>query len=165
MRHKVMLAAGLLFVTTCAHSEVTTEVVCSYAPSQSATVNRISGLVGGAAAGTEVTLLTSGITVVTHSSGAPILTGAGGYIAGTMTGALVATTIVTVGILASGTAITVELACAPKNHPELVKQVMEGARNYQSVSKGALIELADRVKKYKTVTQDKFNEIMGNTLY
>ena len=165
MKRKFMLAAGLAITVTCAHSEVTTEVVCSYAPSQSATVNRIGGLVGGAAVGTEATLLTSGMTIVAHSSGAPILTGAGGYIAGTMTGALVATTVVTVGLVAAGTAITVELACAPKNHPELVKQVMDGAKEYQSVSKGKLEELANVVRKYQTVTQDKFHELMGETWY
>ncbi len=165
MKLKAILAVGLASAAFCAQSEVATEVVCSYAPSQSATVNRIGGLVGGAAVGTEVTLLTSGMTIVAHSSGAPILTGAGGYIAGTMTGALVATTVVTVGIVAAGTAITVELACAPKNHPELVKKVIDGAKEYQTVSKGKLEELADVVKKYQTVTQDKFYELMGETWY
>lgn len=165
MKIKTMLTVALSIATTFAHSEVTTEVVCSYAPSQSATVNRIGGLVSGAAAGTEVALLTSGLTIVAHSSGAPILTGAGGYIAGTMTGALVATTVVTVGVVAAGTAITVELACAPKNHPELVKKVLDGAKEYQTVSKGKLEELADAVKKYQTVSQDKFYELMGETWY
>lgn len=162
---KALLAAGLAIAASCAHSEVTTEVVCSYAPSQSATVKSIGSLVGGAAAGTEITLVASGMTIVAHSSGAPILTGAGGYIAGTMTGALVATTVVTVGVVAAGTAITVELACAPKNHPELVNQVMDGAREYQALSKGKLGELVDVVKKYQVVTQDKFYELMGETWY
>lgn len=165
MKLKALLAVGLAIAASCAQAEVTTEVVCSYAPSQSAAVNRIGGLVSGAAAGTEVTLLTSGMAIVAHSSGAPILTGAGGYIAGTMTGALVATTVITVGLVAAGTAITVELACAPKNHPELVKKVIDGAKEYQTVSKGKLDELSDVVKKYQAVTQDKFYELMGETWY
>ncbi len=165
MKLKAMLAASLAIAASCAQSEVTTEVVCSYAPSQSVTVNRISGLIGGAATGTEVTLIASGMTIVAHSSGAPILTGAGGYIAGTMTGALVATTVVTVGLVVAGTAITVELACAPKNHPDLVKKAIDGAKEYQTAGKGKLEELADLVKKYQTVTEDKFYELMGETWY
>jgi len=165
MKLMTMLVAALTTAATCAHSEVTTEVVCTYAPSQNSTVSRIGGLVSGAAAGTEVTLLTSGLTVVAHSSGAPILTGAGGYIAGTMAGALVATTVVTIGVIAAGTAITVELACAPKNHPEFVKKALDGAKEYQTVSKGKLEELVDAVRKYQTVTQDKFYEFMGETWY
>lgn len=165
MKNKIILAAVLAVAASCAHSEVTTEVVCSYAPSQSAAVNRIGGLLSGAAAGTEVTLIASGMTIVPHVSGASILTGAGGYVAGTMTGALVASTVITVGLVTAGAAITVELACAPKNHPELVKKVIDGAKEYQTASKGKMEKLADVVKKYQTVTKDKFYELMGETWY
>lgn len=165
MKYRATLVATFALIVSYAHAESTTEVICSYAPSQSAVVNRIGGLVGGAAAGTEITLVASGMTIVAHSSGAPILTGAGGYIAGTMTGALVATTVVTVGVVAAGTAVTVELACAPKNHPDLVKKVLDGAREYEVYSKGKLEKLADAVKNYKIVTEDKFYELMGETWY
>ena len=73
--------------------------------------------------------------------------------------------MVTVGLVVAGTAVTVELACAPKNHPELVKKVQDGAKEYQAVGKGKLEELASLVKKYETVTQDKFYELMGETWY
>lgn len=148
-----------------AHSEVTTDVICTYAPSQSASVNRLSGLIGGAAAGTEITLLTSGMTIVAHSSGAPILTGAGGYIAGTMSGALVATTVVTVGVVVAGTAVTVELACAPRNHPDLVKKVIDGAKEYQAAGKNKLQDLLVTVKKYQSVTEDKLYALIGENWY
>lgn len=165
MRLKTMVAAGLTIATSIAHAEVTTEVICSYAPSQSAVVNQISSRLGGAGLGTEAVLIASGLTIVPHSSGAAILTGSSGYIAGTMTGALVATTVVTVGVVVAGTAITVELACAPKNHPELVKKVIDGAKEYGAISKGKLEELAEIVKEYKNVTEDKFYELMGETWY
>lgn len=111
-----------------------TEVICSYAPSQDAAVNRISGMVSGAGIATEAILAASGLAVVTHVGGASILTGAGGYVAGTMVGAVVATTIVTASVIVGGTAITVELACAPKNHPELVQRVIRNARKYSTLS-------------------------------
>jgi hypothetical protein len=82
-----------------------------------------------------------------------------------MAGALVATTVVTVGLVVAGAAVTVELACAPKNHPDLVKKVMDGAKEYQSADQGKLEALTDVVKKYQTVTKDKFYELMGETWY
>lgn len=163
-----------------AHAEVTTDVICSYAPSQSAAVKRISGLLAASAAGAEVALVTSGITIVAHSSGVPILTGAGGYIAGTMTGALATTTVITAGIIVGGSAVTVELACAPKNHPELVKKVIEDAKEYTltasneikngsvkwiDISKDKLNEFTDQIEKYQTITKDKIYELMGETWY
>lgn len=165
MNHKAMLATVFAIAASCSHAEVTTEVVCSYAPSQSAAVNRIGTLVGGMTAGTKVTLFLKGITIVAHSSGAPILTGSGGYIATSMPGALAATTLVPVGLVVAGTAVTVELACAPKNHPELVKKVVDGAEEYQTAGKGKLDQLAEVVKEYQTVTKDKFYELMGETWY
>lgn len=160
-----LVLTALLFTMSSTYAEVTTDVVCSYAPSQSATVNRISSIIGGAGAGTEITLLTSGLTVVTHSSGAPILSGTGGYIAGTMTGAMVATTLVTAAVVVSGATVTFELACAPKNHPDLVSKILDGAKEYQAAGKEKLEKLTGIVIKYQTVTRDKFYELMGETWY
>lgn len=44
----------------------------------------ITGLAGGASAGATAAASAAGVTAVTHSSGAVILTGTGGYIAGTL---------------------------------------------------------------------------------
>jgi hypothetical protein len=107
--------------------------------------------------------LTSGVNIVAHSSGAPILSGAGGYLAGTMTGAVVATTMVTAGIIVGGTTLTVELACAPKNHPDLVKRVVDSAMEYKTISKGKLQELVDVSNKYYIETKDRIYEMMGET--
>lgn len=99
------------------------EVVCSYAPSQSKQVLAISAAAGGASAGAAAVAAASGLTAVAHSSGAVIFTGASGYVAGTLGAAALVPLAVTVGAMAGGAAVTVELACAPKNHPHLVATV------------------------------------------
>lgn len=177
---KLLAAFTFTFFMSHAQAEVTTDVICSYAPSQSAAVARISGILATSAAGAEVTLVTSGITIVAHSSGLPILTGGGGYIAGSMTGALATTTMITAGVIVGGSAVTIELACAPKNHPELVKKVLEDAKEYtltasseiksttiewRDISKDKWSEFADLIEKYHAITKDKYYELMGETWY
>ena len=161
-------------------SEVTTDVICSYAPSQSAIVNKLGSFAGGTSAGAEITLFANGLSIVPHSSGGLIMTGSGGYIAGTMTGSVVTTTLVTAGLVVAGTAITVELACVPKNHPELIAKLKgetstypdsandllkSAAASVKPVSKTKLQEIADTFKKYKIITKDKFYELLGETWY
>lgn len=163
--NKVVVAALILASSASQVNAAGSEVICAYAPSQSAVVNRISGLISGAAGGTEITLVANGMQIVAHSSGGSILTGSGGYIAGTMTGATVATTMVTLGILVSGVVVTVELACAPKNHPELVKQVMDGAAEYQSSGKTVLDNTLNSLKKFKIEAEDKYYELIGESWY
>lgn len=161
-------------------SEVTTDVICSYAPSQNAIVNKIGSFAGGSSVGAEVTLFANGLTIVPHSSGGLIMAGSGGYIAGTMTGSVVTTTLITAGVIVAGTALTVELACVPKNHPELIAKLKgetstypdsandllkSAATSIKSVSKTKLQEITDTFKKYKTITRDKFYELLGETWY
>ena len=67
---------------------------------------------------------------MSHSSGGYILSGAGGYVAGTLGTAIVAPVIVGVGVVIGGTAATVELICAPKNHPALVARANEAAAEF-----------------------------------
>lgn len=182
MKYLAKLATTLFIsiATTSTHAEASTEFICSYAPSQSEAVNRISALLGGGAAGAEAILISSGLTVVSHSSGMPILTGAGGYIAGTMTGALVTSVVIPVGVVVGGAVTTLELACAPKNHPELVQKVLDGAKeysasagnaftsstkNWQNISQDKFDAIAAEYKKYKTISQDKFYEIIGESWY
>ena len=85
----------LVAVATSTGTQISTEVVCSYAPSQSNAVAAISGAAGGASATVGAVSAATGMTVVTHSSGALILTGSSGYIAGTIRTAAIAPAIVT----------------------------------------------------------------------
>jgi hypothetical protein len=150
---------------TPSQSEVTTEVICTYAPSQNKTVKQISSLLRNASLGSEITLLASGLKIVRHSSGAKIITGSSGYVSGTMTGAVITSKIITVGVLVAGTAIAVELVCVPKNHPELVDSVIADAKKYYKAGEGGLVELFEKVKTHSIVSQDKFYELMGETWY
>nr|WP_294840264.1 hypothetical protein [uncultured Methylotenera sp.] len=110
-------------IATTSQAAITTDVVCSFAPSQNAAINRIASGVGGAGAGAAAILQSVGMTAVTHSSGAYILTGSGGYVAGTLGGAVVAPALMTASVIVGGAAVVVELSCAPVNHPEAIKSV------------------------------------------
>ncbi len=115
-------------------NESTTDVICSYAPSQNPSVNRIAAAAGGAGAGAVAILQAAGISIVSHSAGGYILTGSGGYIAGTMTGVALAPALITTSVLVGGTAVLVELTCAPVNHPDAVLAV----KKYNAVFNKAL---------------------------
>ena len=106
------------------------DVICSFAPSQSLLVTSISGAAGASSAAVLAIAQATGLTIVTHSSGSLILTGAGGYIAGTLGSAIVAPVIVGVGLAVGGTAMTVELLCASKNHPTEVAKVEAAAEEF-----------------------------------
>ncbi len=113
-------------------------IVCTYAPSQSKTVAAISGAAGGASATIGAVAAATGLTVVTHSSGAAILTGSAGYIAGTIGTAVVAPVIIGVGLVVGGAAVTVELVCAPQNHPDQVAKVVAAAKTFYARFKEVL---------------------------
>jgi len=108
------------------------DVVCSFAPSQSAVVSYIAGAGGGGAVAATAVAEAAGLSVVMHSSGGYILTGAGGYLAGTLGTAITGPVIVGFGLLVGGSAATVELLCVPKNHPEMVARVETAARDFYS---------------------------------
>ena len=116
--------------------ESVTDVVCSYAPSQNTAINRVVSGVGGAGAGAAAILEAAGISIVSHSAGGYILTGSGGYIAGTMTGVALAPALITASVLVAGTAVVVELSCAPKNHPSAVSAV----KKYNAEFKKAMVD-------------------------
>lgn len=107
-------------------------VICSYAPSQSKVVAAIAGSAGGAAVAAAAIAKAAGLTSVLHSSGAYIFTGSGGYIAGTLGNAMTGPVIVGVGVVAGGAAVTIEVLCAPQNHPELVADVEKAAEEFYS---------------------------------
>jgi len=108
---------------------------CSYAPSQSKVVSTLAGVGGGSAAVTAALGQALGLTVVLHSSGAFILTGGSGYIGGTLGAAAAGPIVVGVGVLVAGSAVTVELYCAPRNHPEMVSKVHEAAAEFAARSR------------------------------
>ena len=112
------------------------DVICSYAPSQSSVVSHLSALAGGGAAAAAAIASATGLTAVTHSSGAYILTGSAGYIAGTLGTAIVGPAVVAVGVVAGGASVTVELLCAPRNHPEFAAKVEAAASEFVERSKG-----------------------------
>lgn len=131
MRSNTAITIALVSITLvgCSQKEETPNaastatVVCTYAPSQSNKVLALSTTAGGTGAAAAIVANAAGLTAVAHSSGAIIFTGASGYVAGTIGLAAVVPIAVTVGALAGGAAATIELACAPKNHPKLVAQV------------------------------------------
>lgn len=143
MRRSICLLTT--FIATSASAAPSGEVVCTYAPSQSKAVAAISGAAGGASATAGAVAAATGLTAVVHSSGALILTGSSGYIAGTI-GATAATVaaapfIVGVGLLVGGAAVTLELLCSAKNHPDQVKKVNEAAAEFATRFAGALAKV------------------------
>lgn len=139
----------LLFATiaTSATAQTQSEVVCSYAPSQSNAVAAISGAAGGASATISAVSAATGLTVVTHSSGALILTGSTGYVAGTIGTIAVAPMIFTVGLIAGGAAVTLEVVCASNNHPDQVRKVLKAADEFSR-------RFGDKMKKVKITGGD-----------
>ncbi len=147
----VLAAAALTFP---ALSQAASEVVCSYAPSQSKAVAAISGAAGGASATAGAIAAATGLTAVAHSSGALILTGTSGYIAGTLGGTAAAVAaapvVVVVGLVVGGAAVSLELVCASKNHPDQVEKVKEAAneflKRFSSAMESIKISAADMKK-------------------
>jgi len=132
MRAILVLLLALTVAPVKANASV--EVICSYAPSQSNVVAAISGAAGGAGATSGAVAAATGLTAVAHSSGALILTGSSGYIAGTIgTGAAAvgaAPAIFMVGLIVGGAAVTVEVVCASRNHPDQVAKVQRAASEF-----------------------------------
>lgn len=143
MRRTIYLLTTL--IATSASAAPSGEVICTYAPSQSKAVAAVSGAAGGAAATAGAVAAATGLTAVVHSSGALILTGASGYIAGTIgtTAATVAAApvVVGVGLVVGGAAITLELVCAGKNHPDQAKMVNEAAAEFSSRFSSAVAQV------------------------
>lgn len=129
---KIVSTIAALAISSAALAQSNTEVVCSYAPSQSKKVAAVSGAAGGAAATATAVASAAGLTVVSHSSGAAIFTGSSGYIAGTLGGAAVAPAVVTVALVVGGAAAALELVCARKNHPGQIDKVYEAATEFAS---------------------------------
>ena len=160
---KILGYAPFLFWATFALGQQKTEVVCSYAPSQSASVAAISGAAGGAGATLGAVAAATGLTVVTHSSGAAILTGSAGYVAGTIGTVAAAPYIVGVSLLVGGSAVIVEIVCASKNHPEQVAKVKEAAnefsRRFGLAMENSKIAVAEKAKTVVPATKSAVVEL------
>ena len=114
----------------------TQEIICALAPSQSKVVTGAAAAAGGSGATAAALANALGLTAVTHSSGALILTGSGGYLAGTIgTASLAGPVIIGTGIVVAGSAVTVEVLCAPTNHPNSVKRIEEASVEFLARSK------------------------------
>ena len=137
--------ASIALVATVLQAEAgqTADLVCSYAPSQSKGVTALASAAGGSAAAASAVAAATGTVAVAHSSGALILTGSGGYIAGTLGTAVVGPTIVVVGLVIGGAALSVELVCAPKNHPGQVEKVKEAATEFARRTQAAAVAAKD----------------------
>lgn len=129
------------------------EIICTLAPSQSPLITNISGAAGASSAAVLAIAPAMGLTVVTHSSGAFILSGTGGYVAGTLGGAIVAPVIVGVGLVVGGTAVTVELLCASRNHPNEVAKV-----------EAAAAEFSRRSRELMTMTPKAVDDVKANAV-
>jgi len=155
---RLLIAAALLLTASMPHAETTADVVCSYAPSQSAAVNRITAGTGGAGVGAASLLQATGLQFVAHSSGGYILTGAGGYVAGTLLSPLVVPTVVAATVIVSGTAIIVELSCAPRNHPDTIKSVKQITAEFNQAVRTAnakAIDIRDgAISKMRELNED-----------
>ena len=150
---KIIVSALLSLASTFAQAESATNVVCSYAPSQSGVVKNISASAGGAGATALAITQATGLTAVVHSSGAYIFTGSSGYVAGTLGGAAAAPVIIGVSIAVGTVAGTVELLCTPKNHPEFTAKVVEASEEFVRRSKTHLNTASDKITKAKENTK------------
>lgn len=155
-----LAAAVIVFSASTSYAATTTDVVCSYAPSQSAAVNRITAGVGGAGVGAAAILEATGLSMVAHSSGAYILTGSGGYVAGTLLSPLAVPVLVTASVVVGGTVIALELSCAPKNHPEAVKSVANATEAFNNAVRSANA----RAVVVKEATVNKVLELNANAV-
>lgn len=121
----LFLGAAIATMISASHAATTTEVVCSYAPSQSAAVNRITAAAGGAGAGASAILSATGLQFVAHSGGGYILTGTGGYVAGTLLSPILIPTVIVASVAVVGGTVALQLSCAPVNHPDAIKKVQQ----------------------------------------
>jgi len=151
---RLLIGSAIALASSLSYAATTTEVVCSYAPSQSAAVNRITAAAGGAGAGAAAILQATGLSLVAHSSGGYILTGAGGYVAGTLIGSLVVPVAVVATVVVGGTAIALELSCAPKNHPQAVKGVKDITAEFNKAVRSANEEaIKTRDKSWQKIAE------------
>lgn len=67
---RLLIGSAIALASSLSYAATTTEVVCSYAPSQSAAVNRITAAAGGAGAGAAAILQATGLSLVSRIAAA-----------------------------------------------------------------------------------------------
>jgi hypothetical protein len=156
---RLFFTAVLVLATSMSYAESTADVVCSYAPSQSAAVNRITSYLGGAEAGAAALLKATGQKFVPHSGGGYILTSSrGGYVAATLLRPLVFPTLVTAAVVVGSATIVVVLACAPRNHPEAIDSVNRITKEFNQ----AVREANANAVEVRDATTRKIQELNEN---
>ena len=135
--NRLFVGAALAFILSTSYAATTTQVVCSYAPSQSAMVNRITAAAGGAGAGAAAILSATGLQFVAHSGGGYILTGSGGYVAGTLLSPILVPTVIATTVVVGGATIVLQLTCAPTNHSKTVERVKEVTASFNKEIRAA----------------------------
>lgn len=125
---KPLLAILFFGMASTALANSSANIICSYAPSQSTLVASALGAAGSADFTVGAIATAVGLNVVKHSSGAYILSGSSGYIAGTIGGASVVPWIVGVSLVVGGATVVVEIVCANSNHPEMIRKLEIAAK-------------------------------------
>lgn len=141
------------------------EIACTFAPSQSQMISSLSGTGTGAAASTWGLAKALGLSVVPHSSGSLILTGSSGYLAGTLGSAIAGPAIIAVGTVIGGSAVTLELLCAPVNHPEGYEAVLKTSVEFQKSLGNRFQNLSlattEKTQDAITITKDNLRVVNG----
>lgn len=140
------------------------EIICALAPSQSSVVSHVSSVAGGGSAAALALAQATGFSVVAHSSGSLILTGAGGYVAGTLGTAIAGPIIIGVGLVVGGAAVSVELLCLPKNYPDSASKINAAATEFMQRSKISFGEVKIGMNSIATATSAKIKNVAGNVL-
>ena len=125
---KPLLAILFFGMASTAIAKPTADIICSYAPSQSKLVASALGVAVGTGVTIEALATVLALKVVKHSSGASILSGSNGYIAGTIGGASAVPWIISVSLVVGVATVVVEIVCANSNHPEMVRKLVIAAK-------------------------------------
>ena len=111
---------------------VRAEEICSYAPSQSYVINRITSGLSGVGTGALLVMQSAGLSIAADGGGAYALAGAGGAIAGS---SMAIPALIVAGVAAVSAGMALELGCIRENHPGAVREVGEFAERFH---RGAL---------------------------
>lgn len=157
---RLLMGAAIALAATTSQAQANTNVLCTYAPSQKPNFEKIVIGVGGASAAAYAILLAAGLTAVEHSSGWYIFTGGGGYVTGTLGGAAVAPWLITTSVIVGGAAISLELWCAPVNHPDAIKKAKEITAEFEK----AVISANDKAIDLRDAAGNKIKELNNQAI-
>ena len=125
MNKQIVMATMGFILAACPFFSHADEL-CSYAPSKSYVVNRISSGLGGAGTGALAVMHTTGLSMVADGSGSYVLAGAGGVVAGS---SIAIPALIVASVAAVGAGIALELGCIKKNHPDTARSIEKHAES------------------------------------